>query len=293
MDKSIEEGRNPIILTERTSHIDILRDLMSNKDYEVVELSGNLKVKERKEALEKIKSPNEKLKIVIIATGKLIGEGFDLARLDTLFMAMPISWKGTIAQYAGRLHRESAGKQEVRIYDYIDVHISLTEKMYSKRLLAYRGVGYKIKSLDSKDTSKDGIYSGKTYYEKFIEDINAAKKMIILSSPFVLKSKYEQIKGELIHKFNAGLRVVICIKELEEYQERYVNFMVKMVSELHKEGVDIIQISNNQHKFAIIDDELIWYGGVNILGTNRQDESIVKITSGELGNELFGVLEEK
>lgn len=78
---------------------------MSDKDFEVIVLSGDLKTSERKESLRKIRALEDKDRFVIIATGKLIGEGFDEARLDTLFMAMPIAWKGTIAQYAGRLHR--------------------------------------------------------------------------------------------------------------------------------------------------------------------------------------------
>ena len=135
---AIDSGRNPLVLTERTSHIERLVNLMSNKDFEVIVLSGNLKTSERKESLRKIRALEDTDRFVIIATGKLIGEGFDEARLDTLFMAMPIAWKGTIAQYAGRLHRNFDGKEEVLIYDYVDVHIPVLERMYHKRLTAYR-----------------------------------------------------------------------------------------------------------------------------------------------------------
>ena len=81
---------------------------------------------------------------VILATGRYIGEGFDDARLDTLLLALPISWKGTIQQYAGRLHRQYDGKKEVRIYDYLDESVAMLVRMYKKRLIGYKSIGYEI-----------------------------------------------------------------------------------------------------------------------------------------------------
>ena len=85
---------------------------------------------------------------MLVATGKYVGEGFDCPRLDTLFLASPVSWKGIVAQYAGRLHRDFDGKNEVRIYDYIDMHIPMCETMYNRRLKGYAAVGYKLKAND-------------------------------------------------------------------------------------------------------------------------------------------------
>ena len=82
--------------------------------------------------------------LIIVATGNYIGEGFDYPRLDTLFLVLPISWKGNIAQYAGRLHRDYEGKQEVRIYDYIDIRVPLCDSIYRKRLKGYASVGYGV-----------------------------------------------------------------------------------------------------------------------------------------------------
>ena len=231
-------------------------------------------------------------KAVIIATGKLIGEGFDLARLDTLVMAMPISWKGRVTQYAGRLHREFEGKQEVQIYDYIDVHISMAEKMYSKRLSTYKSVGYKIKAQGIESNLGDGIFDGHNYFEKFLKDINGCKDSIVISSPYIQKKRYEQIKNELFQKYNAGVRVLICIKNIEEYSERDKYFIHKATSEMIDEGIDVVQISGNQHKFAVFDNEVVWYGGINLMGSNRIEDSIIRIESSELGNELLGVIEE-
>ena len=100
----------------------------------VVSLVGADSAKEKNMAMEKLDKIADSDSLVIIATGKYIGEGFDYPRLDTLFLALPISWKGNIAQYAGRLHRDYDGKNEVRIYDYVDIRVPLCDSMYRKRL---------------------------------------------------------------------------------------------------------------------------------------------------------------
>jgi superfamily II DNA or RNA helicase len=82
---------------------------------------------------------------VLLATGSYIGEGFDDSRLDTLFLTMPISWRGTLQQYEGRLHRIHDGKKIVRVYDYVDAHVPMLARMYEKRLKGYRAIGCKLK----------------------------------------------------------------------------------------------------------------------------------------------------
>jgi superfamily II DNA or RNA helicase len=288
VDELIKENRHPIILTDRKAHIDELKLLMKDKSYEVLELSGQLKVKERKEVLGRIKSLSDDSKAVIIATGKLVGEGFDLPWLDTLVMATPISWKGRVAQYAGRLHREYEGKDEVRILDYIDIHIPKLEKMYTKRLPSYKSIGYSLKTQNLNSKSEERIFSGSTFYSSFIENFKSVNKSIVISSPFIQKRKYEQIKDELIQMYNRGIRVIVYVKDIEDYSEKYKYNIWKIISEMTEAGIDVYQIPSNQYKFAIIDNEVVWYGGVDLLGGNRDDVSVVRIISSELANELQG-----
>lgn len=129
--------------------------------------------------------------LVIVATGKYIGEGFDYPRLDTLFLTLPISWKGNIAQYAGRLHRDYEGKNEVRIYDYIDIRVPICDSMYRKRLRGYASVGYGVpKPTDGNSASRQElIYDGKTFSEPFRQDLFAAKRSIVVSCQKI-KFKY-------------------------------------------------------------------------------------------------------
>ena len=140
--RAVHDGRSPILLTERRDHLEYFADRLRNVVRHLVVLRGGLTAKERVEttaALARIPEEEERL---VLATGRYIGEGFDDARLDTLFLAMPISWKGTLAQYTGRLHRLHSGKTEVRIFDYVDPGVPMLARMFEKRLRAYRALGY-------------------------------------------------------------------------------------------------------------------------------------------------------
>jgi len=139
---ALEQGRSPILLTERRDHLEYFAARLRGFTRHLVVLQGGVTAKARREAkaqLAAIPSDEERL---ILATGRYIGEGFDDARLDTLFLAMPVSWKGTLVQYTGRLHRLSPGKIEVRIYDYVDPAVPLLARMFEKRLRGYRTIGY-------------------------------------------------------------------------------------------------------------------------------------------------------
>jgi len=288
--RAIDSGRNPLVLTERTSHIEHLVKLMTNKDFEVIVLSGNLKTSQRKESLRKIRALEDNDRFVIIATGKLIGEGFDEARLDTLFMAMPIAWKGTIAQYAGRLHRKFEGKDEVLIYDYVDVHIPVLERMYHKRLTAYRSVGYSVRSNGEQFNIENGIYDVANYFEYVIRDIRNLEKNLLISSPYLNKTKIKTIKEILIEKYKMGTRIVICIKNLEEYAQKHRMYIEEFINDIEKEGIQVIQLPKNRYKFMIVDNKTVWYGGIDILGGSFDDNSLIRIQDEELANELLGVI---
>lgn len=141
---AIKEGRSPLVLTERTEHVDILTELMRPHVSHLVVLQGGMGRKSLRAAMESLASIPETESRVVIATGKFVGEGFDDPRLDTLFLTMPVSWRGIIAQYAGRLHRLHDGKREVRIHDYADLDVPMLSRMFDKRCAGYEAVGYTI-----------------------------------------------------------------------------------------------------------------------------------------------------
>jgi len=140
--KSLEEGRSPIFLTERREHLEYFSTQLFGVVKNTIVLKGGMGIKQRRTIAEQIATIPENEKRILLATGRYIGEGFDDARLDTLFLALPVSWKGTLVQYAGRLHRLYAGKTDARIYDYVDSKIPMLGKMFQKRLRGYRSMGY-------------------------------------------------------------------------------------------------------------------------------------------------------
>ena len=139
---ALEEGRSPIVLTERKDHLDFLAERLRGFTRHLVVLKGGASAKKRRDTLSALKAISETEERLVLATGRYIGEGFDDARLDTLFLTMPVSWRGTLVQYTGRLHRSHPGKAEVRIYDYVDGRVPVLSRMYERRLTGYRSIGY-------------------------------------------------------------------------------------------------------------------------------------------------------
>lgn len=137
-------GRSPLILTERTAHRDALAATLHESVGHVVVIAGGMGSRARRATMEALAATPAKEPRIVIATGRCVGEGFDDARLDTLFLTMPIAWRGTLQQYAGRLHRLHAGKAEVVIYDYVDGGVPVLARMHQKRLAGYRAMGYAI-----------------------------------------------------------------------------------------------------------------------------------------------------
>jgi hypothetical protein len=141
---ALREGRSPLVLTERTEHVATLADMIRPHATHLIILQGGMGRKSLREAIAQLAAVPENETRVVIATGKFVGEGFDDSRLDTLFLTMPVSWRGIIAQYAGRLHRLHDGKREVRVHDYADLDIPMLSRMFDKRCAGYEAVGYSI-----------------------------------------------------------------------------------------------------------------------------------------------------
>ena len=162
---SLEEGRSPVLLTERRDHVEFFANRLQKVARNVVVLKGGGGPRTRRKAAEELAEIPDSEERVLLATGRFIGEGFDDPRLDTLFLALPIAWKGTLVQYAGRLHRRHQGKTEVRIYDYVDEAIPVLDRMFEKRLKGYRAMGYEVDHSDSSSGS-----AGREYVIEYEDD---------------------------------------------------------------------------------------------------------------------------
>jgi superfamily II DNA or RNA helicase len=154
--RALSRGRCPLLLTGRTEHLQYFALRLQNTARHVFVLKGGMGKKQRQLNAQELTSLPPEESRVILATGSYIGEGFDHARLDTLFLAMPISWKGTLQQYVGRLHRLHHGKRVVQVYDYVDNLVPMLAKMYQRRLKGYAAFGY-VTTPEDPSTHQDSL----------------------------------------------------------------------------------------------------------------------------------------
>lgn len=288
--KAVDSGRTPIILTNRTSHVTLLAEKLKTTIPNVITLTGSDRTKDKREALQRLQTISPSEPLVIVATGKYVGEGFDYLRLDTLFLALPISWKGLVAQYAGRLHRENEGKKDVRIYDYIDIHEPVCDSMYRKRLKGYASIGYKtiIKGSptlfdnvnDIEFSINEGqIFNGKTYFRPYKTDLGTAKHSIVLSSPKLYKVERNDLVEHLMNLSSQGIEVLVLTQTANEQAEY-----------LQRKGLSVKIIPTLSLCTTIIDKSVVWYGAINALGYTSEEENVIKVTDNNLADELTNAL---
>jgi superfamily II DNA or RNA helicase len=279
----LKEGRSPIILTSRTSHVSILAELLKPHCPNVITLIGSESTKDKRQKMEHLQSIPSSEQLVIVATGKYVGEGFDYARLDMLFLVSPVAWKGIVAQYAGRLHREYEGKQDVQIYDYIDIRVPVCESMYRKRLKGYASIGYKIRNNEAFDSLfpiTDVIYDGQNFELPFISDLSKAKQSVVVSCPKVKIGRHSQIADRLADLMANGIEIVLYTKEENE----------DTIS-LQHQGISVIYKDHLSLHAAIIDKSTIWYGSVNILGYRSLEDNLIRFRNPEIASNLLDSLQ--
>lgn len=279
----LKEGRSPIILTSRTSHVTTLAELLKPHCPNVITLIGSESTKAKRLKMEHLQSIPPSEQLVIVATGKYVGEGFDYARLDTLFLVSPVAWKGIVAQYAGRLHREYEGKQEVQIYDYIDIRVPVCESMYRKRLKGYVSIGYRIRNNEAFDSLfpiTDVIYDGQNFESPFITDLSKARQSVIVSCPKVKIGRHSQIVDRLVDLMANGIEIVLYTKEENDDAIR-----------LQHQGISVIYNDHLSLHAAIIDKSTILYGSVNILGYRSLEDNLIRFQNPEIASNLLDSLQ--
>ena len=288
---SYRRGRNCIILTLRTAHVESLAKRLREEVPDVVTLMGGMGSKTTREVFEQIADTPADKTLILVATGPFIGEGFDEARLDTLFLAMPISWKGTLQQYAGRIHRLSNDKKDVRIYDYVDIHIKMLERMYQKRLTGYASMGYKAKGEDIMSASPDIIFDKDSFLPVFSNDIACAKKEILVVSPFVRKRRVTQMMQHLKIALDKGIRTIVVTRPAETFGAKDLFALERVLEILKGKGIRVVFRPNIHQKFAVMDQKTVWYGSINLLSYGSAQESIMRIESSNIANELIRSIE--
>lgn len=285
---AIEEGRNPIVLTERTAHVHRLCSMLDLQGVEIISLvGGGMSGIAKRHAMERLATLPENAQFVIVATGKYIGEGFDFPRLDTLFLAMPIAWKGKVAQYAGRLHRLYEGKSDVLIYDYVDVHIPVLDRMYHKRVKGYVAIGYTTKDVIQNVEKIGIIHDGKSFRPIYSRDVVMSKKEIIIVSPFLKKFRILQMMQDLSRAVMNNVKIIVFTREPEDINEADRQTACENICILKKGGIHVVLRRGIHQKFTIIDQHIVWYGSINFLSFGHSEETVMRLESHSIANELL------
>ena len=263
----ISQNRTPVILTKQKDHAKRLYKYLQGCADKVYLLYGDNTDKENSLIIENMRNLSSDQSMILVATGQKVGEGFNYPRLDTLMLAAPLSDPSRVEQYVGRLNRDYPGKQDVIVYDYIDSHIRLFSNMYKNRLKTYKRIGYEVVS--NPVTEKqivNAIYDSGNYGEIFEQDLIEANKQVIISSPALSEDKVDRLIYIMKSRQEAGVKVAVLTVEADNVSMGSSATHERLLHKLNNAGIVTETREEIEECFAVIDDELVWHGGANLLG---------------------------
>lgn len=259
------------------THINALAEMLNDAADNVIILSGQGTSKAKKELLEKVHSIPKGQSLILLATGKYAGEGFDEPRLDTLFLAMPISWSGTLSQYVGRLHREYDGKTDVKIYDYIDINVQMLENMYKKRLHGYAALGYAPES--KADDEYKTMYTA-DYENDLYRDIASAEGSVAVVCSFISSRQLNLLINAADSCMQKGARFSFITRKSDNiYQKRLLHL-------LSAHSISAAIKNKLMHSFVVIDSKTVWYSSHELFSSS-DDNCVLRIEDEVLAWELM------
>ena len=284
----LQAGRTPLVLTKEKEHAAFLYAQLKPKADHIFLLQGGSSARQKEDLRAEMRAvpPNES--VVLVAIGQYIGEGFNFPRLDTMMLTMPISWQGNVEQYAGRLHRDYEGKRDVIIYDYVDAHIRVLESMYYKRLRTYRRIGYEILAAPNEEKQTvNTIFDSESYLPVYEKDLMQARKSIYIASPGLNKNKVRRLIALVEEQQTAGVIATVITQPAESYPQTRVEPTKALQTALTAAGIYVVPQPDLHTHFAVIDQEIVWYGSTNLLSRDKEDDGLMRICSRDVALELL------
>ncbi len=291
----IAQKRTPLLLTKFKDHADYLYRNLQEKAQHVFLLQGGRNSKERAEIRQALLSVPPHESVIVVAIGQYIGEGFNFPRLDTLLLASPVSWEGNVEQYAGRLHRDYEGKDEVIIYDYVDVRIKMLDAMYAKRLKTYKRIGYSIYMpgpLFEESSETSGFYSGDSYEYPLENDMLSAAYEIVISSPALSKKGVSWLLSFISDLSVKGVQVCVLTASAQSIPDR-ASQLEMLHAHLRANGVSVRSCDRCHEHFVVVDRAVVWYGNASCLSFRKVDDHMLRMHHASVAAELLAVVEGK
>ena len=282
--EAASNGRHPLILSKRKKHADELYKLLRERNHDPILLTGEIGKKDREAILSSLPGFEHEHRI-IVATESLLSEGFDLSYLDTLLIATPISWDGSITQQAGRLHRNHEGKRQVEIFDYVDLSIPMLARMYQKRLKTYAKLGYEVYAAESGEQSDQNILiEPASAINTLIQDITGAAKNIFIAAPYASSACLAELADVFRDAIARGIVPEIYIASTPQEDAKEA---------LSKMDAEYVIRAEGRLCAAIIDEEIIWYGTIPLLAFPKKEDCSIRFKNSEVAAELIDEIRQK
>ena len=282
--EAASNGRHPLVLSKRKKHAEELFRLLKDRGHEPILLTGEIDAKERKAILNSLPCFEREHRI-IVATESLLGEGFDLSYLDTLLIATPISWDGSITQQAGRLHRSHEGKRRVEIFDYVDLSIPMLARMYQKRLKTYAKLGYEVYTAeDSGQPDYNILIEPTNAIEVLINDIVGAAKSVFIAAPYASAACLAKLTAALTGTAARGIALEIIVASTPRDDAKAV---------FAEMGIGYSVKTEGRLCAAVIDEETVWYGTIPLLAFPKNEDCSIRFKSSEVAAELLDEIQRR
>ena len=284
----VQAGRTPVVLTKYVDHAKKLAERLKTYADRLILLTGANGTKARRAQVKELNEVDDADSLILVGTGSLLGEGFDFPRLDTLFMATPVSGENVVEQYVGRLNRDYDGKENVIVYDYVDSHIPKFDKMYAARLKAYKKIGYELcVNMDGEKQKANAIYDIENYAETYWKDLEEANSAVVVSSPRLNNQKVDRIINLLGKRRELGVKVTIVTWHPDAYKYGKDDVRMELLERLRKAGFEIRLVEESCEHYAVIDNEIVWYGSVNLLSKEDAEDNLMRVCSKDIAAELL------
>ena len=288
VESCVKAGRTPVVLTKYVDHAKRLAEYLEKYTDRLILLTGSDGTKARRAQIDELNSVSDSESLIIVGTGSLLGEGFDYPRLDTLFMATPISGENVVEQYVGRLNRDYDGKENVIVYDYVDGHIPKFDKMYAARLKAYKKIGYELcVGIDGEKQKANAIYDIDNYGDTYWRDLEKAKSQIVISSPRLNTQKVNRLISVLKLRRELGVKVTVVTWHPDAYRYGRDEVRMGLIEKLRRAGFEMKLCEESCEHYAVIDNEIVWYGSVNLLSKEDIEDNLMRVCSKEIAAELL------
>ena len=280
--------RTPVILTKFKEQAKLLFDSLCDAAQHVFIMYGDNTTKENDRIREQLFNVSKSESLILVATGKIIGEGFNFPRLDTLMLAAPVSFPGLLEQYVGRLNRDYEGKKDVIVYDYVDSHLPVFNSMFKKRLRTYRKIGFELmtSALTEKQVA-NAIFTSTDYYEVFEQDLVEAESEIVVSSPDISHEKVERFIKIMKPRQEKGVKVTIITENPDNKILGSPAYLMELMRQLQSSGINVGFTDNVNEHYAVIDQSLVWHGGMNLLGKADVWDNLIRVNDTQAASELL------